>query len=513
MRKLLQGYAIAYLWLIALTTAADVRILHEYGGLPQVKWQENHSEPLFTSKSEAGGTYRQGVSLPPLSLRRIGPNTNNQLAALLNRMQLPLLVEHPNDGSLISMLCQRWVRDTKGNTFYCELDAEARWSDGVAVTTEDIVFTFEFILNNDHGADAQRDALIQHVDTLRVFSDRVFSINVRGKLTDKRLRKVIALRPLAKHFYRSRSGWPEAFDYLPEPSTSAYYIDRLSSFGSVTLRKTTDWWAADKPFFKNRFNVTRIIYQKYDSAAELMNKFESGEIDSVSLKKKSNWNSSWIKRLNKSKKIATISAYHQGYTLYRGLVINHKHPKLRAKDTRKKLAQAFSQNSKQRQAISEALTLSYSSTQSHNKLKALTERMAGYGFRVQLNKVSTQQLLTLFEQDDYELAWITIEGTPDNPFSGILTHIPSPQEMRAGIENNVFVPGENTPYSRYAFWQWLTLPKETSTRTSSDVLDPFDPASGGSFWISPDAKAAILTKPDRRENESPVNISDERYRP
>lgn len=494
-----------------IVVLAEVPIKYSYGDLPAIHWQSNEGAPLNQSDNVVrGGIYRQGIASLPTHLRRIGPGTNTEVAAILNRMQLPLLARHPENSALISMLCSDWHMDVKNQTIYCKIDHKARWSDGVAVTTSDIAFSFKFIQSTDAQATIQNETINSYIHSVEIFSEKVFALRTRLPLTPQTLNRVIAFRPLAKHFYTSRLGWPESFDLLSEPSTAAYYIEKISRSGRVTVKKTSDWWATDKPFFAGRFNVDRVVYQRYPNAALMLDDFESGEIDSIPLQKDSNWHSAKIKQLNEQKRIALIEFYHQGITRFSGLILNQKHPQLQSLENRKKIVDAASGNIINANELP-AIELLYS-TQNNAELKSFLDKASAAGLTLKPRQTTPSALMKKLRNDDYPLAWVAIKGTPDNPFSGILNTTPSAEEMQTGINNYLFVPGDSQPFSRYAYWQWLELPESFGTRVSADIFDPFDPVCGGLFWINPELRADILGRPDRRSGEEAARISDDRFK-
>ena len=65
------------------------------------------------------------------------------------------------------------------------------------------------------------------------------------------------------------------------------------------------------------------------------------------------------------------------------------------------------------------------------------------------------------------------------------------------------------PIKRYAYWQWLKLPATIGTRISSDIFDPFDPVTGGLFWIDRKLRADTLSQSDNEKiEERPPVIHD-----
>lgn len=297
------------LMLLSLPVSAAVPVAYDYGGIPDVSWRSYHPPALFKQPSQPGGVYRQAVTATPDTLRRFGPNTDTYVAYLIERLQMPLLARHPNSGEWMSMLCHAWHINFADNRFYCQLDNDARWSDGVPLTTRDIRFTLEFLSAETTGAITQRQSIQSSLKRLIVYSDKVFAFELLPQVAVGKLDAVFAFRPAAEHFYTSRDGWPEAFDYLAEPTTSAYHLETLITRDQINLRKTDNWWAQKRPFFSNRFNVDRIVYHKLDSAAQLLKRFRSGEIDSISLQKEHNWNHPAIQQLNSDYRITRLE-YH-----------------------------------------------------------------------------------------------------------------------------------------------------------------------------------------------------------
>lgn len=299
-------FSILLLLMLCRQVVADVTVTYDYGGLPDIDWQTYEAGPLFTEPSLPGGVYRQAVATTPDTMRRFGPGTDTYVAYLINRLQMPLLARHPNNQQLLPMLCRFWFIDKPNNHFYCQIDAEAEWSDGVSVTTKDIAFSIEFLTNPATQAETQKNALLAGLNQLVIFSEKAFSFQLTPPFSEKKLEQAFEFRPAAAHFYSSKTGWPEAFDLIPEPTTSAYHIETLITRNQINLRKTENWWANERAFFANRFNVDRIIYQKLKSAEILLKRFQAGEYDSIPLQKTNNWNNPAISNLANHYQIARL---------------------------------------------------------------------------------------------------------------------------------------------------------------------------------------------------------------
>lgn len=67
-------------------------------------------------------------------------------------------------------------------------------------------------------------------------------------------------------------------------------------------------------------------------------------------------------------------------------------------------------------------------------------------------------------------------------------HLAHTIEKRIADES-IFIPSTMVPFTRAGFWRWLKLPESIATKSSKSLFDPFNPTTGGLFWI--DAKVKI----------------------
>ena len=65
----------------------------------------------------------------------------------------PLIEETDDTDDLVCDLCTSWDLSEDGKTFVYHLNPDANWSDGAPVTAEDVVFTFESIVDPDQFGD------------------------------------------------------------------------------------------------------------------------------------------------------------------------------------------------------------------------------------------------------------------------------------------------------------------------------------------------------------------------
>ncbi len=75
-------------------------------------WLTNDSDPEFAApEAKRGGTFRTSMPSFPLTLRRVGPDSNGGFAGYLRYNQLSLVAWHPNTRRPIPSLASHWAFD------------------------------------------------------------------------------------------------------------------------------------------------------------------------------------------------------------------------------------------------------------------------------------------------------------------------------------------------------------------------------------------------------------------
>lgn len=530
--------------------------------LSEVIWQSNSdSEPWASAKAQRGGISRQPLLHFPPNIRRAGPQTPHSFSSTLNSLQLPLIARHPQDSRWIPMLASRWLVAEQAVRLYFELDAEARWSDGAAVTTDDIRFTLEFLSAPKSGAAWQAKRLHQLVRRLEVFDQQRFAFVLHKPASTEDIHELASLRPFAAHVYRNARGWPKSFDWYPEPTTGPYYLAQLNPGTQIVLRQTGSWWGQDKPYFRHRFNVRRVNLRMPDNNHPAIQLLERGELDVMPLNTPENWHSPAARNLSKTKRVDLIQFHHQAPMPFSGLFLNADNRQLSRRSQRTAILRSLNMTAAMTAlddaspleisflapakplplpadtgtaALPKTLTLLYSDNLDLAFLRLLQQQAALHGLNLILEQVSPAELKRSLHQADYELAWLRFSSAlnengflslfrPDNgqlfiksntikAFMSATGNTDAQQLARHLQDESIFAAGYGYRYSRSASWQWLKLPENHGTRISTDLFDPFDAVSGGMFWIDRKQRADILAKPERGKNDNSEPTINIQYR-
>ncbi|MBN2810028.1 MAG: ABC transporter substrate-binding protein [Deltaproteobacteria bacterium] len=154
------------------------------------------------------------------------------------------------------------------------LNPRARFNDGQPVTAADVVFTFNLLLEQGQPMYKRYYADVVGVEALD--SLRVKFIFKDGNNAELPL-IVGQLVVLPQHFWQGKDFNQAGLD-LPLGS-GPYRIKSFISGKSVTYERVADYWAADLPVNKGRYNFDTLVYDYYRDATVALEAFKAGEYD------------------------------------------------------------------------------------------------------------------------------------------------------------------------------------------------------------------------------------------
>ena len=244
-------------------------------------WQTNDTDPVFASPdAKRGGTLRLWIDSFPLTLRRIGPDSNGAFAGVTRYIQMPLVAFHPVTRRPIPSLASAWAFGDDGRSMYFRIDPDARWSDGEPVTADDFVFTLELMRSKEIVEPWYNNEYTHEIIDIKKYEERTIGVEcVSGKPPDEMLE---SYQPsvYAKHFFTISKNFNRDYNWRVEPSTGAYRISEVRKGKYVELARLPDWWANDRRYYENRFNPDVIHIKVIRDVNTALRYFFRGELDS-----------------------------------------------------------------------------------------------------------------------------------------------------------------------------------------------------------------------------------------
>ncbi|WP_243368675.1 extracellular solute-binding protein [Microvirga solisilvae] len=154
------------------------------------------------------------------------------------------------------------------------INPKARFSDGHALTAEDVRFTFEILKKS--GKPFYRSTFGQ-VKAVEVSEPYKIRFDLSGT-NDRELPLLIAMMPI----FAAHATNPDTFDkttLTPPIGSGPYTITEVRPGERVVLKRRKDFWAEDLPVLRGLFNFEEIRYDLYRDANTMFEAFKAGLYD------------------------------------------------------------------------------------------------------------------------------------------------------------------------------------------------------------------------------------------
>ena len=257
-----------------------------------LNWTTNwDSEDIGSPEAKKGGTFNTFFTSFPPNIRPIGRAANNSFRSEhWDYIEMSLVSLHPNTLETIPSLADQWAVAEDGRTVYFRIDEKARWSDGKPVIAEDFFMTFYVALSEYITGPWYRDYYGGMYENITRYDDK--HISIRLAHLKPKPEYFCALSPYAAHFY-SEFGpdFEDRYNWRTRPTTGAYIIrpEDIIKGRSITLTRVKNWWAKDRKYTRNLYNVDRIRYQLIRDVEKAFEMFKKGQIDLFPLGTPKRW--------------------------------------------------------------------------------------------------------------------------------------------------------------------------------------------------------------------------------
>jgi microcin C transport system substrate-binding protein len=150
----------------------------------------------------------------------------------------------------------------------------ATWHDGVAITADDVVFSFEKLTTEGAPGYASYYADVTGVEKI---DDRTVKFNFGGETNNELPLIVGQLTIIPKHYWEGKDFASVTTE--PPLGSGAYKIKEFDMGRSITYERVPDYWAKDFPVNVGQNNFDTIRYEYYQDTTVSLEAFKSGEFD------------------------------------------------------------------------------------------------------------------------------------------------------------------------------------------------------------------------------------------
>ncbi|HWZ65697.1 MAG TPA: peptide ABC transporter substrate-binding protein [Patescibacteria group bacterium] len=241
-------------------------------------WQSAQLAKLYTVEAPSKNTtYTEGVFGAVENLNPIFASTPAERSA--SRLLFANLLDYDEHSQLVGELAKSWSVDETGKIYTLTLRSDARWHDGVPVTSQDVLFTMSAIKNVDTKSplySSWRSIAVEKIDNLRVrfilpaayapfLNSLVLGIipeHVLGRLQPSELRN-----NGYNHDPMVADGPFMLQDVHAVDVTRGHYVIRMSS---------------NKDYFKGASQLSTFNLHSYADREQLLSAFRTQEVGAVS---------------------------------------------------------------------------------------------------------------------------------------------------------------------------------------------------------------------------------------
>jgi microcin C transport system substrate-binding protein len=258
--------------------------------LSAIEWVTNFDDPTIGDPAaKKGGTFYTSMTAYPLTLRVVGPNSNDAFAGWKRAytMSFSLVLRHPTTDDYIPWMATHWSVQSDGRTIYYKLDADARWSDGKPLTAADYVHTWHMMQSenivdpffNQYARDYYEE----------IVAVEPYVLKVVGKFESWRPLDMFDIWATPQHAVTLEEGFPERYNNEVVPVQGAYVLTEQVAGQYVEFERLEDWWGRDKHYMRGMYNVDRIHIRVIDDNDRAFDFFKKGELSYYTVNTAKKW--------------------------------------------------------------------------------------------------------------------------------------------------------------------------------------------------------------------------------
>lgn len=263
-------------------------------------WETNLDYDLIGDpRAVKGGGMREFILDFPGTLRVLGgPESNTALNYMIRPMAYEtLLTLHPTTLDWMPMLATHWQISADRMTYRFRIDPNARWSDGQPVVAQDVVATWEFLM--DKGLQDPSNELVFGKFNKPVAESK-YVVRVESKELNWRnfLYFAGSMYIVPAHVLKTVDGatYLKDYNFRLMPGSGPYVINEADVVKgqSVTIRRRSEYWAEHhrRNVGLNNFDEVREVVVRDQNLAFEM--FKRGDLDHYYV----NISRQWVEELN-----------------------------------------------------------------------------------------------------------------------------------------------------------------------------------------------------------------------
>lgn len=227
------------------------------------------------NKSVEGGQLTLHTSEFPKSFNAVISTTAD--AAAVFRLVYDRLIEHdPNTLEYKPLIAESWTISDDKKEFTFKLDPRAKWSDGKAITAEDVRFTYDTIMNPKNMASVAR-LFMGRFNPPQVIDSHTIKFTAKTVHFNNLENFAVEFNILPKHLMAGKD-FNKDFNMSLPGSSGPYQLTEVKEGRYFILTRRKDYWADQLPHHKGTYNFAKVKYKIMDPNVAFES-FKRGDFD------------------------------------------------------------------------------------------------------------------------------------------------------------------------------------------------------------------------------------------
>lgn len=291
------------------------------------------ADPIANPAARPGGTYTTWGGPTPKSLN-MWLDYNSFSANVMGLLFENLVSLHATEDRPVGVLAESWKISRDGRTFTFRIDPRARWSDGRPVTSRDVQFFYDVMMNPAHMTPIFRVGL-RRFDRPETPDSLTVRITAREAHWSN-FWEAAGLVAFPAHAWEGKDFNDINFDF---PVVSGpYKLGEVKRERYITLERRADWWGRAKRYNQHKYNFANIRFRFMEDRNKALEAFKKGDFDVYPVYTASLWAEQTDFEQVRRGWVARKSVYNHEPKGFQGFAINLRNPMFQDVRVREALA-------------------------------------------------------------------------------------------------------------------------------------------------------------------------------
>lgn len=294
------------------------------GGMVEDQFKPSYGErdPIALANTIAGGTFTTWGGSFPKSLNMF-LDYNRFSANVMGLLYEPLISLHSTENRPVGVLAESWEVAEDEMTFTFKIRKNATWSDGKPISSADIQFFYDVMLNPKNLTSLFRVSL-KRFERPVVVDEKTVQIKANTKHWNNFFQagNMVAF---PSHIWKGKDFNKINFEF---PVVSGpYRLGEVKKGRSISLQRRHDWWGRSNFYNSGKYNFHKIVYRSMTDRNKALEAFKKGIFDAYPIYTSSIWmKKTQFEQVQKGW-VVRQAVYNKQPKGYQGLAVNLRNPK------------------------------------------------------------------------------------------------------------------------------------------------------------------------------------------